>query len=789
MTFFNATLIFGIAAIAVPVVLHLIARREPRKVVFPSVRFLTKRFESNRSRLRVRRWWLLALRIAALAALALALARPAIHQSLSITWLTIGMVTTLGVALFVLATLALSRGQPRATVYSLAGAAAAVSLAALIWGAMTYASGPVPMQGTSEPVAIAIVLDNGPTSAFTTPNDDRIGRMKDLATWMVTRLPRTSRIAVIDRSAQVATFSLDVGSSLSKIEQLRALEVTQPIASRLDAAARLVRTSDLPNRQILLVTDLTAATWNDSTTESGLAAVLSEDPPVALTVFDLGPLDGSNRSLSIPTFADATPPKGVPIAITSTLTFDADDTSASVAATAELDLYVNDPSLPVIRDEKIVRPQLQTVDRTSVRVTAGGSSELLMTIPSLDIGVHHGRIRLVGEDAMPLDDVRYFTLEVLRPSSVLLVCDDDDESRIMKQAIIASPGLIDEQNAEFRVERIEYTDLPVVQLDDFAAVLLLDPPADVLRDNAVGEFASRGGGVFVTLGPSAGTEAIDSSWAPNLIRPWRVPQPGSFLQVNAVTHPITQPLAADTPWADFRVQQYWQLGAETTDRILITFAGTDHPALVERLTQGETDSDGEPGRVLVLATPLPALAAETRGWNDLFGIDPWPAWLLTRQSIELLTRRGTSQRVVPVGQPVTLGLPSTDPGARPDRIQLFPPGDTAPVPLNVAPDATQLTVTDVPRSGVYWLRGLPEGTGFSANLPESSTRLERIDPGQLDQVFGPDRYAIVTDREGIEFAETRASKRVSLHSPAILLVLVVFLLEQILGNRFYGRGT
>ncbi|MEE2935991.1 MAG: BatA domain-containing protein, partial [Planctomycetota bacterium] len=67
MTFFNATLIFGITAIAVPLVLHLVARREPRKVVFPSVRFLTKRFESNRSRLRVRRWWLLALRIAALA--------------------------------------------------------------------------------------------------------------------------------------------------------------------------------------------------------------------------------------------------------------------------------------------------------------------------------------------------------------------------------------------------------------------------------------------------------------------------------------------------------------------------------------------------------------------------------------------------------------------------------------------------------------------------------------------------------------------------------------------------
>ncbi len=118
MTFLNATLIFGLAATAVPIVLHLLARREPRKVVFPSVRFLTKRFESNRSRLQVRRWWLLALRIAALAALALALARPAIHRSLSLTWLTIGMVTALGIALLVMATVALSKGQSRTTTYA-----------------------------------------------------------------------------------------------------------------------------------------------------------------------------------------------------------------------------------------------------------------------------------------------------------------------------------------------------------------------------------------------------------------------------------------------------------------------------------------------------------------------------------------------------------------------------------------------------------------------------------------------------------------------------------------------
>jgi hypothetical protein len=56
---------------------------------------------------------------------------------------------------------------------------------------------------------------------------------------------------------------------------------------------------------------------------------------------------------------------------------------------------------------------------------------------------------------------------------------------------------------------------------------------------------------------------------------------------------------------------------------------------------------------------------------------------------------------------------------------------------------------------------------------------------QLDQIFGPERYNLATDREGIEFAENKATQRVSLHSPAILFALAIFLLEQILGNRFY----
>jgi hypothetical protein len=788
LSFLYATLIFGLAATTVPIVLHLLARREPRKVVFPSIHFLTKRFESNRSRLRVRRWWLLALRIAALAALALVLARPVIHQSLSITWLTIVLVALLGIALLVMASVSLSRGESRAMTYGLCCAAAAALLLASVWASLTYARGPTMVIDNVAPVSIAIVIDNSPTSAWKTPADDRTARIQDLASWMVAQLPRTSRIAIVDRSPKPATFALDVASALSKIEQLRPLEVTQPIASRIDAAARLVRSSDLPNRQILLITDLAESTWDDASQDAGLVTLLSQDPPVSLTVFDLGDFDGINRSLSIPRFGDATPPRGSPIAVSTMLQLAAGDGTASVSVTAELQMYKNDPALPRIRDGKVIRPSLRSVDRTSVRVAPGGSSDLLMTIPSLEVGTHHGQIGLVGADAIGLDDTRYFTLEVLPPARVLLVGDDEDEARVISQAITAAPGMVDSSNAEYLVERIGYADLAVVRLSDFDAIIMLDPRRDVLSDAAVTQFIGGGGGILVCLGPAAGDNGTDSSFVPKLVRRWRVPQPGSFFQVVNTSHPVTQALAVDTPWSDFRVHQYWQLAPEENDSVLIQYAGTAHAALVERLLRA--DGSEAAGRVLVLSTPLPALSAGTRAWNDLFTTDAWPAWLLTRRSVEQLTGRHGAALMTLVGSPQLIRLePEPDEEtAKRRRIQLFPPRDAAPVPLNVPPDAEQVVAGDTSHSGTYWLRGAALGAGFSVNVPNSAIGLERIAAGRLDQVFGPDQYSLAITREEIQFAENKSGQQVPLYSAGMLLALAVFLLEQVLGNRFYRRS-
>jgi hypothetical protein len=793
MTFLNATLMFGIAAIAVPIALHLLARREPRRVVFPSVRFLSKKFESNRNRLRVRKWWLLALRIAALAALAIALARPAIHRSLSLTWLTIGILAAVGVGLLAMASVALVKSNAKGTGYGLAGAALLRLVGAALWGVYTTSSGPAMSIDQARPTAIAIVLDNSPTAAWNGPNDDRMGRMKALATWMVTRLPRTSRIAIVDRSAQVASFSLDVSSAVSRIEQLTPLEVVQPIASRLEVAARLVRTSDLEQRRVLLVTDLATSTWSDAVDDTALATTFQTDPAVALTVYDQGEFSGINRSLTIPRFKDNSPPRGVPVPVSTILRIDGAEADAEISVTAELDIYENDPALPVVRDGIVKLPKTRSVDRTSVKVKPGIQQEILLTIPSLSEGTHHGRIRLIGDDAMPLDDVRYFSLQVIPPSRVLLVGDDEDEARIIRDTIAASEGATDDAESAYAVERIGYQDLAVVRLEDFESLILLDPSREVIADAAVLDYANSGGGVLVCLGPAAGEEPLETSLLPPLVRRWRSPDPGTFFQVVNASHSVTEPLSADTPWSDFRVHQYWQIKPHDDDNVLVQYAGTEHAAVLQR--SFATSQNKSSGHLLVVTTPLPSLAMATRKWNDLYGTDPWPAWLMTRKSVEYLTGRGVIDRMSSVGRPILIPIDASELARSdskidtnqvlPSRVQLFRPGGGLPIPLNVPTGAQQIAVNDVSRSGTYWVRGLEVGNGFSANLPSDTIQTDRIDARQLDLVFGPDQYSLATSREEIEFTESGAAYAVSLHSPAMLLALAIFLLEQILGNRFY----
>src|SRR5512143_990218 len=74
--FINVGLVAGVALAAVPVILHLFMKQTPKHVVFPALRLIRERQKRSHKKLRVKNWLLLLARMALLALMALALARP-----------------------------------------------------------------------------------------------------------------------------------------------------------------------------------------------------------------------------------------------------------------------------------------------------------------------------------------------------------------------------------------------------------------------------------------------------------------------------------------------------------------------------------------------------------------------------------------------------------------------------------------------------------------------------------------------------------------------------------------
>ncbi len=76
MNFLQPLFLAGLAAAAIPILIHLFTRRRPKPVEFSSLEFLAEVHQSEVRRLKLRQWLLLLLRTLAVACLALALARP-----------------------------------------------------------------------------------------------------------------------------------------------------------------------------------------------------------------------------------------------------------------------------------------------------------------------------------------------------------------------------------------------------------------------------------------------------------------------------------------------------------------------------------------------------------------------------------------------------------------------------------------------------------------------------------------------------------------------------------------
>lgn len=806
MAFVNLSLLLGGAFVAIPVVLHLIMRQRPKQLVFPALRFVHERRLANQRRLQLRHWLLLALRCGAIGLLALALARPSVASGAHSSWIAAGLLTGLCAVTAFAAFMAASRGLSRFVTGGFATTAAALLVIAMLI-AVRAVGGKSPILGDQEaPVAAAIVIDTSPRMQYRHENKTRLEAAQDMAQWLIRQLPAESELAIIDSHSGSGAFAIDRAAAEKAIERLGVAGTPRPLLETVEAAISLVKQKPQLRREVYILSDLTASAWK-AAGGVDLKKTLAANSGVLLYVIDVGVEKPRNFALSELAVSGDVVPAGGELLIETQIA------ASGIGGERTVELWVEqlDPTLPIIRDGKPVLPRADLRESRIVRLTPGSSEKLSFKIsgsiadtrrsspdsrpptpnsplptPSLSLapGVHHGWVRLVGQDGLALDDVRYFAFEVQPAWPVLLVSPEGVSPRYLSEAL-APLELRESGRASFRCDTIEQSRLATQELNDYRAIALIDPaPLDADIWKKLADFCEAGGGLAIFLGSHAQPIAFQDPAAVKILGGKITRQARSagdiYLAPRSYDHPIMagfRQITTSVPWDLFPVFYHWNLDNLASSARTIIPYGDGKPAVVEnRLGRGS---------VLVMTTPISDPASRA-AWNELAtGEEAWPCFALVYEMMQYLVRSGQARLNVLAGESVVL---PNDPAEYPDRYQLFTPLDQ---PQDVLSASGRVTVRFTEHPGAYRLRGQKTGPivrGFAVNLAGDTSDLTRLARERLDEILGRSRYQIARNREEINRA-VGADRIGSEFYPLLVTLLALTLgMEHVLANRFYRRN-
>ena len=780
MSFLNFPLLaLGTLALAGPIILHLMMQRKPKPQIFPALRFIQKKHVTNSRKLRLRQWALLALRCAAVLGLGIALAKPVIASAGLGTLLLGGSLGLLAILVGALSFVASQRGQGTWLATILAGIAATLLMGAMFLGWQAVANDQESMLlGDSEaPVAAVMIFDTSPRMALVHESKSRLDEAKLLGKWLLRQLPSDSRVAVVDTQLGGSHFSPDRISAAGEIDALSTGAWSQPLGQVMESARRLLVNVEEQQTEIYIFSDLTQPSWRGERSEE----TEDETNPPQVYIVDVGVEKPQNLSLGNVELSRQHITRNNKLRLRISLE------SQGLAATRNVELFVEtpNPNLPIILNGKPKLPKQELKDQRAVSIAQDESQELEFSLRGLPVGIHHGEIRLTGSDGLACDDARFFSIEVHPPWKVLLATGAGAEPRFVRE-LLAPYRYRETGQAMFACDVIEATKLETVNLDEYAAVMLLDPgPLQSVGWRILGDYVQRGHGLAVFLGRNANADLADFTSQEALAvlpgrikRVWRSGVDDILLAFGADQHPILrvlEPIATTIPWDRFPIERHWLVDQVTpAGRVIMRF-GTGKPALLE----GTLGS----GQVIMMTTPV-SDALNVRGrkpWNR--GTDSWPYVVLVNEIAKYLVQGIDSRLNYDVGETASV---NTDAKADPDNLQLFHPRGTWQEVQSNRGLAT-VPVSDTP--GTYRLRTNTKTDtqlGFSVNLRAADSNLDRIDEAGLANFFPNGNYQLARNKEAIDRSIGIARSGHQFYPWVVLFVVLLLALEHLLSNLFYG---
>ena len=208
----NAGLAAGAALAALPVILHLFMRQTPKHVIFPALRLVRERQKRSKKRLRVKNWLLLLARMAVLALMALALARPRLYSQM-------------------------------------------------------------PLGDQSVPTALGLVFDTSLSMSYKEKDKTRLDEAKERALAILDQIPDSSLVFPVNSADPVAPYGLTPAAARQWIDNLTIRPVNRLLNSAMGQVYPKVVECDRPRHEVYVLTDLARSSWNPEQPAEGLDRV------------------------------------------------------------------------------------------------------------------------------------------------------------------------------------------------------------------------------------------------------------------------------------------------------------------------------------------------------------------------------------------------------------------------------------------------------------------------------------------------------------------------------------
>ncbi|MBY0397961.1 MAG: BatA domain-containing protein, partial [Thermoleophilia bacterium] len=588
----NAPLIYGLAAASVPIIIHLLNRRRYREVPWAAMRFLLAAVRKNQRRVKIEQWLLLAIRTLIIVLVVTAMAKPFLES--------LGAVPVLA-------------------------------------GQRTHR---------------VLVLDGSLSMATAEGDRTRFEQAKELAGKIVEDARRGDAISLVlladPPKVVIGAPSPNHDEVRRELGELDLPHGGTDLAAGFEAIDRVLDASDIPQKDVIILTDLQASSWRPDGRgpDDGLKRILSkiEARKVRSVVIDLGKAGLGNRAVVGLSLNTPVATAGTPLLVRGVLHNYGPSRAEGVEARLVIDGQVG-PS--------------ETVD-----LPVGEDTPVVFNHTFAAPGDHLVEILIEG-DALKLDDRRSLAVPVREQVQVLLVDGHFKSEPYQAETDYLAQALSPESTSEgapstVKVDVVPEGRLAGRDLTPYDTVVLANVPQFNEAEVAgLEDYLKQGGGVVIF----GGDQVLPDNYNRLLFADGKGLLPASIgasvgdaaKREASVTfdglgfkHPIVAPFAGESDPVQAgltatKTYQYHKLAlpAGSRARVALAFSNGD-PAIVE--------SPRHRGTVVLVATSADS------GWTT------WPLHNSYPPVMEAMIMEAAAGRLaernVRVGQPLQQSLPA-----------------------------------------------------------------------------------------------------------------------------------